>query len=58
LLVDDEPDITLPLNIGLEDYGFAVDAYHDPLLALSSFKIGLYRMAILDLKKPKMNGFE
>jgi DNA-binding LytR/AlgR family response regulator len=28
------------------------------LLALSSFKIGLYTMAILDIKMPKMNGFE
>jgi two-component system, OmpR family, response regulator ChvI len=58
LLVDDEPDITLSFNIGLEDYGFAVDAFNDPLLALSSFKIGLYRKAILDIKMPKMNGFE
>jgi two-component system, OmpR family, response regulator ChvI len=58
LLVDDEPDITLSFNIGLEDYGYVVDAFNDPLLALSSFKIGLYTMAILDIKMPKMNGFE
>jgi DNA-binding response OmpR family regulator len=58
ILVDDEPDITFSFNIGLEDYGFAVDAYNDPLLALSSFKVGLYTMAILDIKMPKMNGFE
>ncbi|HEY0579295.1 MAG TPA: response regulator [Candidatus Nitrosocosmicus sp.] len=58
LLVDDEPDITLSFNIGLEDYGYVVDAFNDPLLALSSFKIGLYNMAILDIKMPKMNGFE
>ena len=58
LLVDDEPDITLSFKIGLEDYGFAVDVFNDPLLALSSFKIGLYTMAILDIKMPKMNGFE
>jgi DNA-binding response OmpR family regulator len=58
ILVDDEPDITFSLSIGLEDYGFAVDAFNDPLLALSSFKVGLYTMAILDIKMPKMNGFE
>jgi len=58
ILVDDEPDITFSFNIGLEDYGFAVDAFNDPLLALSSFKVGLYTMAILDIKMPKMNGFE
>jgi DNA-binding response OmpR family regulator len=58
LTVDDEPDITLSFNIGLEDYDYVVDAFNDPLLALSSFKIGLYAMAILDIKIPKMNGFE
>lgn len=58
LLVDDEPDITFSFNMVLEDYGFVVDAFNDPLLALSSFKIGLYIMAIIDIKMPKMNGFE
>jgi len=58
LLVDDDPDITFSFKIGLEDNDFAVDAFNDPLLALSSFKAGLYNMAILDIKMPKMNGFE
>jgi DNA-binding response OmpR family regulator len=58
LLVDDDPDITFSFKIGLEDNGFVVDAYNDPLLALSSYKVGLYDMAILDIKMPKMNGFE
>lgn len=58
MLVDDEPDITLSFNMGLEDNGFVVDAFNDPLLALSSFKVGLYNMAILDIRMPKMNGFE
>ncbi len=58
LLVDDEPDITFSFNMVLEDSGFVVDAFNDPLLALSSFKIGLYIMAIIDIKMPKMNGFE
>ena len=53
LLVDDDSDITLSFNIGLEDYDFADDAFNDPLLALSSFKIGLYTMAIFDIKIPK-----
>jgi two-component system, OmpR family, response regulator ChvI len=58
MLVDDEPDITLSFNMILEDNGFNVDAYNDPLLALSSFKAGLYAMAILDIRMPKMNGYE
>ena len=58
LLVDDEPDITLPFSIVLEDNGFVVDAFNDPLLALSSLKQGLYALALLDIKMPKMNGFD
>ena len=57
-MVDDEPDITSSFNIVLEDNGFAVDAFNDPLLALSSFRQGIYAMALLDIKMPKMNGFE
>jgi DNA-binding response OmpR family regulator len=63
LLVDDEPDITFALSIGLEDNGFAVDAFNDPLLALQSFKEKhnkkeSYALALIDFRMPKMNGFE
>lgn len=34
LLVDDDADITTSLKIGLEDNGFIVDAFNDPLLAI------------------------
>ena len=58
LLVDDEPDITFGLRIGLEDNGFEVDAYNDPKLALSNFKPGSYDILLLDIRMPKMDGFE
>jgi DNA-binding response OmpR family regulator len=60
LIVDDEPDITLPFSVGLEDNGFVVDAFNDPLLALEAFKERKksYALALLDIKMPKMNGFE
>jgi two-component system, OmpR family, response regulator ChvI len=58
LLVDDEPDITFSFNMILEDHGFAVDSYNDPIYALSSFKSGIYAIAILDIRMPGMNGFE
>ena len=58
LLVDDEPDITFSFNMILEDNGFAVDSYNDPIYALSSFKSGIYAIAILDIRMPGMNGFE
>lgn len=58
LLVDDEPDLTTVFSIGLEDNGFNVDAFNDPLLALSVFKKGSYDLILLDYKMPNMNGFE
>ena len=58
LLVDDEPDITLTFSIALEDNRFVVNAFNDPLRALSSFKHGLYALALIDIKMPKMDGFE
>jgi two-component system, OmpR family, response regulator ChvI len=63
LLVDDEPDVAFALSIGLEDNGFAVDTFNDPLLALQSFKEKhnkkeSYALALIDFRMPKMNGFE
>ena len=60
LVVDDEPDTTLAFSIGLEDSGFTVDAFNDPLSALESFKEEKksYALALLDINMPKMNGFE
>lgn len=59
LVVDDEPDITLAFSMGLEDSGFVVDAFNDPLLALEAFKKKKsYDLALIDIKMPKMNGFE
>jgi DNA-binding response OmpR family regulator len=58
LLVDDEQDITFALSIGLENNGFVVDTFNDPQEALSNFKAGLYDLLLIDVKMPKMNGFE
>ena len=59
LVVDDNPDITLTVKIGLEANGlFEVDTFNDPELALSSFKPGLYDLALLDFRMLKMYGYE
>ena len=58
LIVDDEPDITSTFDMILEMNGFEVDAYTDPSLALSNFKPNSYGLALLDIRMPKMNGFE
>jgi DNA-binding response OmpR family regulator len=58
LVVDDEPDIIHVVEMVLEANGFVVDSYTDPTLALSNFKPGLYDLLLLDIRMPKMNGFE
>jgi DNA-binding response OmpR family regulator len=59
LVVDDEPDITLTLQVGLEEGGgFDVDAFTDPDLALKSFKPNFYDLVLLDIVMPKIDGFE
>jgi DNA-binding response OmpR family regulator len=57
-IVDDEPDITTVLKKGLEHRGFAVDVFNDPQAALASFKPGNYDLMIIDIRMPKVNGFD
>lgn len=58
LVVDDEPDANMTLRTLLEENGFKTDAYTDPLVALQSFRPGKYDLLLLDIKMPKMDGFE
>lgn len=58
LVVDDEPDITSSIKNGLQRKGFEVDTYNDPTDALSNFKPDMYDLLLIDIRMPKMNGFE
>ena len=58
MLVDDEIDVISVLKIVLEDNGFQVDPFEDPLYALRNYKTGLYDLLILDIKMREMDGFE
>ena len=57
-IVDDEPDITTVLKKGLEQYGFIVEAFNNPEVALSNFKPDYYDLMIIDIRMPRINGFE
>ena len=68
LLVDDDPDILLTFKSGLEEYVYKskifdgakirVDTFADPKEALTSFKAGVYKLLLLDIRMPNINGFE
>ena len=58
LIVDDEDDINLLFKMVLEDNGFKVDTFNDPLVALQNFTAGSYDLLLLDMVMPNMNGFE
>ena len=57
-LVDDDYDHTITFKAGLEIAGFEVDAYNDSTIALSNFKSNYYDLLLIDIKMPKVNGFE
>jgi two-component system, OmpR family, response regulator ChvI len=58
LLVDDEPEITDSMKIGLEHEGFKVDTFNDPSAALVGFRRGRYSSVILDVRMEPINGPE
>ena len=57
LVVDDEADVNTAIREVLQQNGFIVDSYEDPLLALENFKPHFYNLLILDIKMPGMSGF-
>ena len=65
MIVDDELDVVRVLKIYLEKEGFQVDTIIDANLALqhfrnefSTFNVHPFDLMVLDIKMPRMNGFE
>jgi two-component system, OmpR family, response regulator ChvI len=58
LVVDDEPDLANMFKRTLERSEFDVNAFNDPFAALAHFKADMYDLLLIDIKMPKMSGFE
>ncbi len=58
LVVDDETDIAEVVKQGLELQGIQVDAFNDPQKALEHFRPDTYDVVVLDVRMPRMNGFQ
>ena len=57
-MVDDETDVNYTFETVLEENGFEVDSFDNPVLALNNFKPGLYELVLLDIKMPAIDGFK
>jgi DNA-binding response OmpR family regulator len=58
LIVDDDPDMTSIFSLGLQDEGFEVYTFNDPLDVLSQFRPNFYDLMLIDVNMPKMNGID
>jgi DNA-binding NtrC family response regulator len=59
MAVDDEQDITTTLKVGLGiDGPFDVDIFNDSKSALRSFNPNFYALVLIDIRMPRMDGFE
>jgi DNA-binding response OmpR family regulator len=59
MVVDDEPDVAFALKATLEENElFQVDTFHDAESALAKFRPENYDLAVLDIRMPKIDGFQ
>ncbi|MGI8906906.1 MAG: response regulator [Candidatus Sumerlaeaceae bacterium] len=58
VVVDDEPDIRTMLDISLKNQGYEVQLASDGVEGLELIRKTRPDLAILDVKMPRMNGFE
>ncbi len=58
LIVEDDKDTLFLFDLLLKAQGFVVNAYVDPIKALSEFKSNYYGLVILDYLMPSLNGLD
>jgi DNA-binding NtrC family response regulator len=57
-IVDDEVDVGLALKFILEQNGFRVELFNDPVIGLEIIKVRGYDLFLIDIIMPNMNGFQ
>ena len=50
--------LRMSLRRGLSAHGFTVDTFNDPQAALASFQPRHYDLVIIDIRMPRINGFD
>ena len=58
LIVDDEEDLCRIMEFSLVERGYAVRTVHDGLAGLEAARKLMPALILLDIKMPKMNGFQ
>jgi two-component system response regulator AtoC len=58
LVIDDEVSILEVVKLGLEEGGFKVDTFSDPIEALNRFSESNYDAVLSDINMPEMSGLE
>ena len=58
LVIDDELDICIMLKVVLEQNGFIVNHYSNPIVALDEFKSNFYDLIMLDIQMSDINGMQ
>ena len=58
MVIDDELDICIMLKVVLEQNGFLVNYYSNPIKALDELQFNFYNLIILDIQMPEINGMQ
>jgi DNA-binding response OmpR family regulator len=58
MFVNDDVDTTTVMKEGLSRYGYEIETFVDPNLALQNFKASTYDLLLLDVRMKGLDGFE
>jgi CheY-like chemotaxis protein len=61
MLIDDEPDMLFTYKLFLDNLGYGVDTFTDPMMALQHYAKSdpsYYKLIVMDIRMPHMNGLQ